>query len=104
MQGFVELPGVLQNTILMLFVFVVGWVFAQIGARTPWFTKLFGQYADEIAVALSGAVIGAIQNALNMIPPEWEGVGNAGMALLVAVLAAIGLFRTLGKAGVKRFR
>jgi hypothetical protein len=66
--------------------------------------KLFGQYADEIAMALSGALIGVIQNVLNLIPPEWEGVGNAAMALIVAVLAAIGLFRSLGKAGVKSFR
>lgn len=104
MQGFVELPSSLQAAILAACVFVVGWVFAQIGAALPWFTKLFGQYADEIAMALSGALIGVIQNALNLIPPEWEGVGNAAMVLIVAILSAIGLFRTLGKAQVRSFR
>lgn len=101
---FVELPNELQAAIVAVCVFVVGWVFAQIGARWPWFVKAFGQYADEIAMALSGALIGAIQNALNMIPPEWEAVGNAAVVLIVAVLAAIGLFRTLGKAQIRSFR
>lgn len=104
MEGFVALPGELQAVIVSACVFVVGWVFTQIGAMLPWFTRLFGQYADEVAMALAGAVIGVIQNALNMIPPEWEAVGNAAMVLIVAVLAAIGLFRTLGKAHVKSFR
>jgi len=101
---FVELPNQLQGAIVALAVFAVGWVFAQIGTRLPWFEKLFGQYADEVAMAISGALIGVIQNALNLIPPEWEGVGNAAMVLIVAVLAAIGLFRTLGKAKVRSFR
>lgn len=101
---FVELPSPLQNAIVALAVFAVGWVFAQIGTALPWFTKLFGQYADEIAMALSGALIGVIQNALSMIPPEWEGVANAALVLIVAVLAAIGLFRSLGKAKVRSFR
>lgn len=101
---FVELPNQLQGAIVALCVFVVGWVFAQIGMRMPWFVKLFGQYADEIAMALSGALIGVFQNALNLIPPGWEAVGNAAMALIVAVLAAVGLFRVLGKAKVRSFR
>jgi hypothetical protein len=49
-------------------------------------------------------LIGVIQNALNLIPPGWEAVGSMALALIVAVLAAIGLFRSLGKAGVKSFR
>lgn len=104
MQGFVALPSELQAAIVALCVFAVGWVFAQIGMRLPWFEKLFGQYVDEIAMALAGALIGVIQNILNLIPPAWEGVGNLALALVVAVLAALGLFRLLGKAGVKSFR
>lgn len=100
----VALPDALQSAIVALSVFVVGWVFAQIGAVLPWFTNLFGQYADEVAFALSGAVIGAIQSALGMIPPAWEGVGNLALMLLVAVLAALQVFRLLGKARVKSFR
>jgi hypothetical protein len=103
-QNFVELPGELQGAIIALSVFAVGWLFAQIGARLPWFLKLFGQYADEVAMAVAGALIGVIQNALNLIPPGWEAVGSMALALIVAVLAAIGLFRSLGKAGVRSFR
>lgn len=100
---FVELPQPLQVAITSLAVFVVGWLFAQIGAALPWFVKLFGQYQDEIALALAAAVIGVIQNALALIPPAWEGVGNIVLMLIVAVLGALGLFRLLGKAGVKGF-
>lgn len=103
-QKVVALPDTLQAAITGLAVFVVGWVFAQIGAALPWFVKLFGQYQDEIAFALAGAVIGLIQEALNMIPPAWEGVGNLALALVVAVLAALQVFRLFGKAGVKSFR
>jgi len=103
-QKVVTLPEALQNAITALSVFAVGWVFAQIGAALPWFTKFFGQYADEIAFALAGVAIGAIQNALNMIPPAWEGVGNIALMLVVAVLAALQVFRLLGKMRVKSFR
>lgn len=103
-QTFVQLPDALQAAITALAVFVVGWVFAQIGAALPWFVKLFGQYQDEIAFALAGAVIGVLQEALNMIPPAWETVGNLALALVVAVLAALQVFRLVGKFGVKSFR
>lgn len=102
--GFVELPEKIQTWIVAGCVFAVGWVFAQIGHALPWFTKLFGQYVDEIAFALSGAVIGLLQEWLNLIPPAWEGVGNMALMLIVAVLAALQLFRLFGKAGVKSFR
>ena len=100
----VELPDQLAQGILVLSALIVGWVFAQVGAALPWFVKLFGQYQDEIAFAIAGAVIGAIQSALDTIPFAWEAVGNLALALLVAVLAALGVFKILGKAKVKTFR
>ena len=103
-QKIVVLPDALQNAITALSIFVVGWIFAQIGTRLPWFVKLFGQYADEIAITLAGAAVTYIQSVLNMIPPSWEGAGNAFLMFLVAVLAAIQLFKLLGKAGVRSFR
>jgi uncharacterized protein YacL len=103
-QKVVVLPDELQIAITSLFVFAVGWAFAQIGNKMPWFTKLFGQYADDIAFALSGTLIGLIQSWLDMIPPMWETVGNLFLALIVAVLAALQLFRFLGKLRVKTFR
>lgn len=103
-QKVVQLPDPLASAITALAVFVVGWLFAQIGNVLPWFTKLFGQYADEIAFALSGAVIAFIQNALNAIPAQWENPANAFLTFLVAVLAALQVFKLLGKMRVKSFR
>lgn len=103
-QRVVVLPEKLQLLITAACVFVVGWIFAQIGMRLPWFTKLFGQYADEIAFALAGAVITLVQGWLNMIPPGWEDVGNIALTLLIAILTALQLFRFFGKMGVRSFR
>ena len=100
----VQLPTPLAAVIEAAAVFIVGWVFANIGVRLPWFVKLFGQYADEIAFAISGAVIGVIQTWLNAIPAQWETVGNLALGLIVAVLAALQVFRLLGKARVRTFR
>lgn len=104
MENFVALPVELQNAITALSVLIVGWVFVQIGTRIPVFEKWFGQYVDEIAFAISGAVIATLQELLNKIPAQWDSVGNIVLSLLVAVLAALGLFRVLGRAGVKTFR
>lgn len=103
-QTVVTLPDPLRLGIEALAVFVVGWLFAQIGMRLPWFVKLFGQYVDEIAFALSGAVLLTIQNWLNLIPAQWETPANLFLAFIVAVLAALQVFRLLGKRGVKTFR
>lgn len=103
-QKFVTLPDPLQAAITALCVFVVGWVFAQVGAALPWFVKLFGQYTDEISFAIAGALIGVIQNWLALIPPAWEGVGNIALLLIVEVLGALQVFRLLGKAKVRSFR
>jgi hypothetical protein len=54
--------------------------------------------------AVAGAVILALQNMLGAIPPQWEGVANAALMLVVAVLAAVGLLRTLRKARAPGFR
>ena len=103
-QKVVTLPDPLANAIIGLCVFVVGWIFAQIGVALPWFVKLFGQYADEVAFALAGAFIASIQKLLNAIPPQWESPANAFLVFLVAVLAALQTFHLLGKAQVRSFR
>jgi hypothetical protein len=107
-QGFaqkvVELPSPLQLAILSGVTFVVGFIFAKIAALIPWLADFLGQYVDEVSVAVAGAVVLSIQNALNAIPPEWEGVANAFLALLVAVLAAIGLLKSVRKARVPGFK
>ncbi len=103
-QRVVTLPDPLRVAIEAGAVLAVGWLFTQIGARLPWFVKLFGQYADEIAFALSGGVLATIQNYLNLIPAQWETPANLFLAFVVAVLAALQVFRLAGKAGVKSFR
>lgn len=103
-QAVVTLPDPLRLGIEAGAVFVVGWVFVQIGTRWPWFVKMFGQYADEVAFGLSGAVLATIQNYLNLIPAQWEEPANLFLAFIVAVLAALQVFRLLGKSGVKSFR
>jgi predicted small secreted protein len=97
-QRVVELPSPLQLAILAGVTFVVGFLFTKIAEAVPFLEKFLGQYVDEVSTAAAGALILAIQNALNAIPPEWEGVANAALALLVAILAAIGLIKTVRKA------
>lgn len=106
-QKVVAMPEALQVAITSLCVFAVGWVFSAIGNALPWFTKLFGQYADEIAFAIAGALVAVIQNWLALIPPAWEGVGNVALLLIVEVIAALSalqVYRLFGKAGLKSFR
>ncbi len=104
LQSVVALPDPLRVAIEAGAVLAVGWVFVQIGTRWPWFIRIFGQYADEVAFALSGAVLAAIQNWLNLIPAQWETPANLFLAFIVAVLAALQVFRLAGKVGVKSFR
>lgn len=103
-QGVVELPSPIQLAILSVATFLVGFIFAKIAELLPFLKDFLGQYVDEAATALAGAVVLLIQNWLGAIPPEWEGVANAALALIVAILAAIGLFKTLRKTRVPGFR
>jgi ABC-type Co2+ transport system permease subunit len=107
-QGFaqkvVELPQPIQLALLSLVTFLVGYIFARIAELVPWLAGFLGQYVDEVSTAVAGAVILALQNLLGAIPPQWEGVANAALMLVVAVLAAVGLLRTLRKARVPGFR
>jgi hypothetical protein len=107
-QGFaqkvVELPQPIQLALLSLVTFLVGYIFARIAELVPWLANFLGQYVDEVSTAVAGAVILALQNLLGAIPPQWEGVANAALMLIVAVLAAVGLLRTLRKARAPGFR
>jgi hypothetical protein len=92
-QKVIELPSPIQLFILTAVTFVVGWIFTKIAELWPALGNLLGQYVDEVSVAVAGAVVLEIQNLLNVIPPEWEGIGNAALALIVAILAAYGFLR-----------
>jgi len=103
-QSIVELPGPIQLAILSLATFLVGYIFAKIAELLPFLAEFLGQYVDEVSTALAGAVVLLVQSWLNAVPPEWESVANAALALVVAILAAIGLLKTLRKARVPGFR
>ena len=94
-QGVVELPSPLQVAILTFFTFVVGFIFTKVGESIPFLKNILQEYVDEVAMTLAGGVVLGIQNALNAIPPEWEGAANAFLVFLVAVLAAYSLLKTV---------
>ena len=103
-QGFIELPSPLQLAIVSAITFLVGFVFAKIAEAVPWLGGFLGEYADEVAMALSGAVVSAVQNWLNAVPAGYEGIVAAVLQVIVAALSALGLFRLFGKAGVRGFK
>src|SRR5688572_9039811 len=73
-QSVIELPSPIQLAILTGVTFVVGFIFTKIAEAVPFLKDFLGQYVDEVSVAVAGAVVLSIQNLLNAIPPEWEGV------------------------------
>jgi hypothetical protein len=103
-QRVVELPSPIQIAILAGVTFVVGFIFTKIAEALPWLADFLGQYVDEVSVAVAGAIVLYVQSLLNAIPPEWEGVANSALALIVAILAALGLFKTARKTRVPGFR
>ena len=99
--GFVQLPDAQRLVITAIVVAVVGLLFAKIGEALPWTVPFLTKYKEEISLALAAVVIGFIENALPSAYPE---ISLLVVELVLAVLAAIGLFKVLGKAGVKGFR
>lgn len=89
-QTVVTLPSPIQLFILTATTFLAGFIVTKIAEGWPWLGKLLGPYVDEIAMTVAGAIVLEIQNLLNAIPPQWGGVGNAALALIVAILAAYG--------------
>ena len=89
LQGFVQLPSELQAFITAAVIGLVGLAFTQLFKLWPWLKNLLGQYVEEVGVALAAAVVGWIQDALNMIPPKWEAAGGAFLAFVVAVLVVL---------------
>lgn len=94
-QGFkaeyVQLPDQLQVAITLLITAAVGWVFAQLIALWPWLGDLIGSYKDQVALALSGAVVVAVQNALDLIPPQYDMIVTILLQLIVAILIFFGV-------------
>ena len=100
-QSFVPLPEAERLGITALVVALLGWVFTLIGSYIPWANDFLSKYKDEIAVSLSAAVVGFIENALPSAYPE---ISLLVVQLVIAAIASFGLFKFLGKRGVKSFR
>jgi hypothetical protein len=98
---FVPLPDTERVAITAVVVALLGYVFAFVVAKLPWTAPIIEKYRMEISLALAGVVVGLIENALPSAYPE---ISILFIQLVLAVLAAIGLFRTLGKAGTPGFR
>ena len=71
------------------------------GTKFPWTSPFIEKYKMEISLSLAAVVIGFIENAL---PSAYPAISILIVQLVLAVLASIGLFRVLAKAGVKAFR
>jgi len=99
--GFVQLPDAEQIAITALVVGVLGLVFSYIATKFPWSTPFVEKYKMEISLAAAGALVGVIENALPSAYPE---ISILFVQLVLAVLAVVGLFKILGKAGVPGFR
>lgn len=97
-QTVVALPIELQQFILAAVVFAFALLLAQVAKLWPWLAEFLGPYMDEVSLVVAGLIVRTVQEWLNMIPPQWEGVGNAAMALLVAILAAYGFLHGARKA------
>ena len=99
--NFVPLPDASRLAITAIVISVVGLAFAKIGELLPWTIPFLSKYKEEISLSLAAALIGLIENAL---PSAYPDISLLVVELVLAVLAAIGLFKVLGKAGVKGFR
>jgi len=98
---FVQLPDATRLGITAVVIAVVGLAFAWIGGQLPWTVPFLAKYKEEISLTLAAALIGLIENALPSAYPE---ISILVVELVLAVLAAVGLFKILAKAGVKGFR
>ena len=94
LQPFVALPEATQISITFLVVGLVGIAFNYIGGLLPWSAPFLAKYKEEISLSLAAAVVGLVQNALPGAYPE---ISVLFVQLLLAALAATGLFKVFNK-------
>lgn len=90
--SFVPLPDAERTAFTALVVALVAWVFALIGNYVPWSVPFLEKYKMEISLALSGALIGWIENLLPSAYPE---ISVLVVQLILAIFAAYGLIKFL---------
>ncbi len=98
---FVQLPDATRLGVTAIVVALVGLAFNYIGGLLPWSKPFLSKYKEEISVTLAAAVVGFIENAL---PSAYPDISILVVQLILAALAAVGLFKVLAKAGVRGFK
>jgi prepilin signal peptidase PulO-like enzyme (type II secretory pathway) len=99
----VELPAPINAAILAAVTLVLGLFITQltkVPRLGPWLANLLGQYVDEVAIAVAGAIVVYVNNLLAQIPAGWEGVAFVALQFVIAILAALGLITQIRKARV----
>lgn len=99
MNWFVELPSGVQMQITALVVAGAAFAFAKLIVIAPWLSWL-AQFRDPLAQAIAVALIEALQAAL---PSEYPDLSVLTVQLVLAILAALGVFRVLRLKGIRPF-
>jgi hypothetical protein len=96
METFVALPDDLKLAIAGVVLWAVAQFFRWLVAQFPWLDFLQG-YAEPLAYALSAILIAALENAIH---DAYSSIGILALRLIVEILLAVGVGRTL--TGAKR--
>lgn len=99
-QGFVALPDSTKVAITALVVAAVGFAIAKLIALAP-FLKFLEDFRQPLGLALSAALIEALQNVLPSAYPE---VSILAVELILAIIAALKVFDILKTRGVRFFK
>lgn len=99
-QGFVQLPDGVQRSITVLVLVAVSFAFAKLIALVP-FLKFLEEFREPLALAISAALIGWIQNA---VPDVYGTVAILAIQLVLAILALFGVANQLKAKRVKFFK
>ena len=102
LQTIVELPGPINLAILSGVTLLLGLLVREIAKLSPGVAAFLGQYVDEVAMAVSGALVVWLNSFLAQIPANLEGVAFAALQLVIAILAALGLLAQYRKARMVR--
>lgn len=99
-QGFVELPDETKGTVTVLVVAVVGLAITKLITLVP-FLAFLKDFEAPLGMALSSALIEALQN---MLPSAYPEVSILAVQLILAILAALKLFEILKARGARFFQ
>ena len=99
-QGFVQLDPTLKAGISAVILWVISWVIVQL--VTLWKPLQFlDQYKEQIAMAISAALIGWIES---VTPDAYGSAVVAGIQFLLIILALFGVGRQLAARNVRGFK